>query len=283
VSTDEHYRIDTPENIAFSYDVAGIGSRFLAALLDTLLLLFLQFVLFVVLIGALAASDASDEIGDIVLAIFALLSFGFLWGYFLFFEMIWNGQSPGKRLARLRVVREGGRPVTFVASAIRNLIRIIDFLPSLYALGLLTMFIDKRSRRLGDLAGGTLVVKERQAVTLQSLVTRAEALPSAQDAAANDEPLLPNMHLLDDETYDLVQDFLRRRGELRPERRAELGRQLAEQLSARLDLSYNRSSPEPFLNTLVRDYRRSRQPAAPPPEQGDAHTEQGDAQSSQAM
>jgi hypothetical protein len=100
--------------------------------------------------------------------------------------------------------------VTFVSSAIRNLIRIVDFLPAFYGIGVIVMFVDRRARRLGDLAGGTLVVKERRGVTLESLTTSA-VMSAAQSSGAAQTPTLPNVHLLNDQDYSLVQEFLRRR------------------------------------------------------------------------
>ncbi|NJN68276.1 MAG: RDD family protein [Chloroflexaceae bacterium] len=220
---DERYTVDTPENIAFSYAIAGIASRFLAAMIDTFLLLLVQVVLVLTLVFLSGLVDAPQS-EQLVVAAWGILSFGFLWGYYLFFELLWNGQTPGKRLIRLRVVREGGRPVTFVASAIRNLVRFVDFLPGFYGLGVLTMFIDQRSRRLGDLAGGTLVVKDRVAVSLESLVAQTRPLelvppgpgPTLEEAAgaAPFTPTVPNLHLLTRDDYELVQEFLRRRREL---------------------------------------------------------------------
>lgn len=256
MSSDEHYIIDTPEHIEFSYNVAGIGSRFLAAIVDTLILVVIQIVLTTVMMALLSAVEDAlgNAISSILLAVWILLTFVFLWGYYLFFELAWNGQSPGKRAVRLRVVREGGRPTTFVSSAIRNLIRFIDFLPGFYGLGVLVMFIDPRARRLGDLAGGTLVVKERQAVSLESLSSRAEPLPMQQPAASAGQAL-PNLHLISNHDYDLVQDFLRRRHELGRDSRVRLGVQLANMLHARLGLQTRGGDHEKFLEQVARDYR----------------------------
>src|SRR5689334_6316118 len=150
---DDRYTIDTPENIEFAYDIAGIGSRFLAAIIDTLLIAVAQAIIFLV-IGLLISTLGirTNFAGGVLLALGTLLSFAMLWGYYIAFELLWNGQSPGKRAIGLRVVREGGRPITFVGSAIRNLIRIVDFLPAFYGIGVVVMFIDRRARRLGDLA-----------------------------------------------------------------------------------------------------------------------------------
>jgi uncharacterized RDD family membrane protein YckC len=264
VIADEQYTIDTPENIEFRYAVAGIGSRFLAALIDTFLLILLQLAVLIVF-GLLWDNITPGGAAESILtAIQLIVSFVFFWGYYIFFELVWNGQSPGKRIVRLRVVRQGGRPITFVASAIRNLIRIVDLLPFLYVLGLLTMFIDRRARRLGDLAAGTLVVKERQAVSLENLAARAgiaaAAAPAAPAAAATTgeqaAALLPNLHELTTEEYDMIQEFLRRRNELSGQSRDQLGVRLANQISERIRLPYDRGRHEQFLTRVANDYRR---------------------------
>ncbi|NJK78860.1 MAG: RDD family protein [Chloroflexaceae bacterium] len=265
MSFDDRYIIDTPENIEFSYDVAGIGSRFLAAIIDTAIILLLQAVLSAV-IGAIfvQVNDLSGGVGSIVLAIWGLLSFLFLWGYYLFFEMVWNGQSPGKRSIRLRVVRTGGRPVTFVASAVRNLVRVIDFLPLFYGLGVLMMFIDQRARRLGDLAGGTLVVKEQHTISLEALTSRAEAAPPPIPREVEALPLLPNLSALKEDDYNLIQEFLRRRRELGRESRQRLGLQLAQVLGQRLGITFDAGYHEALLERLTIDYRRAYQEANRP-------------------
>jgi uncharacterized RDD family membrane protein YckC len=265
MSIDERYTIDTPENVEFSYTVAGIGSRFLAAIVDTALLALLQMMVIFVMVMFLSAlgfeSDASSAMRNMITALGILVGFIILWGYFIIFEMFWNGQSPGKRLVRLRVVREGGRPITFVASVIRNLVRIIDFLPSFYGLGVLVMFIDQRARRLGDLTAGTLVVKDRTPVSLDSLASHADMVPSPPTPG---QPLvsttLPNLHLITENDYDVVQQFLRRRSELGRDSRQRLGWQLAEGLRDRLNIA-DEGNHERFLEHLVHEYRIARQAA----------------------
>ncbi len=267
MTIDEVYRIDTPENVEFNYNVAGIGSRFLAAIIDTALLILIQVILWigVLVVMALledvsrAAGIDTDVLGSFIIAGAIILGFIFFWGYYLFFELLWNGQSPGKRVVRLRVVREGGRPVAFTSSAIRNLVRLIDFLPGFYGLGVLVMFVDQRARRLGDLAGGTLVVKERQAVSLSSLTARAEPLPLPPRRSDEPQDLLPNLHLLTDQDYNLVQEFLRRRKELGRASRTRLGVQLANNLHDRLGMISEGGDHERFLELVAYDYRRTRE------------------------
>ncbi|MBK8901667.1 MAG: RDD family protein [Anaerolineaceae bacterium] len=167
---DEFLNIDTPENVVFGYEVVGIGSRFLAALIDTtiigLLLLATNAILILVVVGGF---DDLSSASSFALAVLSLISFAFFWGYYIFFEMTWNGSSPGKRQVGIRVIRADGTPITLAESVIRNLVRLVDFLPGAYGLGLVTMFIDSKARRLGDLAANTLVVREQTAVSLESL------------------------------------------------------------------------------------------------------------------
>jgi uncharacterized RDD family membrane protein YckC len=185
----EEYTIDTPENVTFGYEVAGIGSRFIAALIDSIILGALLLGLNLALIMGLAAlaGDASaleqglapaedDWVAGLVIALYALLNFGIMWGYYLLFEWLWHGQTIGKRSARIRVVRSDGAPVGFVPIAVRNLVRIVDFLPTGYAVGVITMFCNRQARRLGDFAAGTLVIKDQGELTLDALMT---AVPTA--------------------------------------------------------------------------------------------------------
>lgn len=186
--------IQTPENVAFGYQVAGIGARFLAALIDTTLLLLLQMALGVVLL--VLARSLGGELWRLnetliawLVAAFGLLSFAFLWGYYIFFELTMNGQSPGKRRVGLRVIRADGTPLTLTESIIRNLVRLVDFLPGYYGIGVVTMFVDSQSRRLGDLAAGTLVVFNQAPVTLESLTATPKTV-------THYEPIFPAVRTL---------------------------------------------------------------------------------------
>ncbi|HJZ48845.1 MAG TPA: RDD family protein [Roseiflexaceae bacterium] len=251
---DDRYTIDTPENIEFAYDIAGIGSRFLAAIVDTLLIGIAEAIIILV-VGLTSSAIGLRAAGGLLTALGALLAFAILWGYYIAFELLWNGQSPGKRVIGLRVVREGGRPISFAGSAIRNLVRIVDFLPALYGIGVLVMFVDRRSRRLGDLAAGTLVVKERRGVTLESLTAAAVApAPPLAPGETLPQPTLPNIGLLNDDDYNLIQEFLGRRNELGRDARARLGIQLAGGIQARLGLPQG-GDAERFLQYVVGEYQ----------------------------
>jgi uncharacterized RDD family membrane protein YckC len=261
---DRLYTVGTPEQIELAYDVAGIGSRFLAALIDHLIIA-IVLSLSCVVVGL--AGDALDLglSGGLVLSLFGIGIYLSLCAYFIFFETIWNGQSPGKRLLGLRMVRAGGRPLGFLGSTIRNLIRLADFLPVLYGLGLIVMFIDRRSRRLGDLAAGAIAVRERGAITLDSL-----AAPEARERPVvppAETVTIPNLRALRRDDYDIVQEYLRRRGTLSGEARQRLAAQIVAGLSRRLGYPIELRQPadaDRFLQQVAAEYQTLQQgsPAA---------------------
>jgi uncharacterized RDD family membrane protein YckC len=238
-SPDDYLSIDTPENVAFGYDVAGIGSRFLAALVDTIVILLLQgivnFVLILLAGEFLRAALPSESSYFIwISAIFGLVAFAFFWGYYIFFEMSWNGQSPGKRWVGLRVIRTDGTPITLTESIIRNLIRLVDFLPFYYGLGVVTMFINSQSRRLGDLAAGTLVVRDRPDISLESLAAETASPVFGQRNISAATANLP-LERLTPHDLQMVEEFLRRRNQL--SNRAELAHGLVQLLYERMELA----------------------------------------------
>lgn len=251
---DEFLNIDTPENVVFGYEVVGIGSRFLAALIDTtiigLLLVATNAILILVFVGGF--NDLSSA-SSFVLAVLSLLSFAFFWGYYIFFEMTWNGSSPGKRQVGIRVIRADGTPITLAESVIRNLVRLIDFLPGAYGLGLVTMFIDSKARRLGDLAANTMVVREQTAVSLESLsqattpsnpvVSRA---PGTAEQVANKWPV----EKLTDADIQLAEALLQRYNDL--PNGAVLANQILNRLLERMEQPTNHLKPSDAIYAIKR-------------------------------
>lgn len=153
--------IETPENVELQHRLAGIGSRFIAGLVDNLLLagVFLA-ILFAFMIAAWSGLwHSSLNPQAWVKAILVAAAFIVYWGYFVFFELWTNGQTPGKKSLKIRVVRQDGGPITFTDVAIRNLLRAVDSL-GFYGVAGVVMFFSKKSQRLGDLAAGTVVVSE---------------------------------------------------------------------------------------------------------------------------
>ncbi len=259
---DETLQIETPENVVFDYEVAGLGSRFLAALLDTLLILALQVlnaVLFAVASGALSRAGRSVQLWLVAAA--GLLGFVLLWGYYVLFETIWSGQSPGKRWTGLRVIRSDGTPIGLVEAVIRNLVRLVDFLPLYYGIGVVTMFINSQGRRLGDLAAGTLVVRDRPGVTLESL---------AAGPALSVPPQLATVHWpvgrLTGRDLQVAEEFLRRRRELVPSSRRYIAWRIAGLLLARMALPADWLQlgwDEELIIAAIVQAGRSRQEGAP--------------------
>lgn len=207
--------VATPERVAVELPIAGVGSRAIAYLIDVGLLFLVGIALyfaFTFLVpdpvnAVLGLSRAVKIVGAVIL-------FGALWIYWTVFEVLWHGQTIGKRLVKIRVVRLDGSPVTAVDSAIRNLLRLVDFFPACYPVGLVTMLFDPKHRRVGDLVAGTVLVRE-EAIDLSRFETTA---PAGQ--------ALSNVDL------DVVTDFLRRFDTLEPAARQSLGRQLLARLGS---------------------------------------------------
>lgn len=220
----EDYRLLTPENVELRYDVAGVGSRLFAASLDYTFIFIGYFAL--LLAGTFAVAgltrvfgsnpnlrEVGEWIGYFYVAVNILLGFVAFWGYYIMFELLWNGQSPGKRILGLRAVRQGGLPINTTASLVRNLLRAIDVL---LMVGVVVMLFDRSSRRLGDLAAGTLVIREPRAVSRDAFATVAiPSVPSERIEA------LPNSARLTMAHYTLIRDYFARQAKL-PGRRAEV-------------------------------------------------------------
>src|SRR5271156_4545441 len=164
----DQLNIETPEQVALRFPIAGVGSRFLALLTDLViqgLALLAMFFIFVLIIGSskkLPGLSAPSEIA-VKWFIAAVVLFYFLlyWGYYSLFEAFRNGQTPGKRLLKIRVIKDSGRQITLFEALARNLLRVIDMLPSFYLVGVISMLCNREQKRLGDLVAGTIVVHER--------------------------------------------------------------------------------------------------------------------------
>lgn len=230
--------IETPEHIELHFQIAGIGTRFLAYLLDktiqagAVLGLIFAFSLLFFLAGKLGSLGGWLVEGTKAftrwLISLGTLAFGIMvFGYFLLFEMVyftvfeylWGGATPGKRYLNVRVIRQDARPITFIDAAVRNMMRFVDLLGQIYPIGLLVMFVDSRNRRLGDLAAGTLVVSDIPA-RAPSVVKPGKELPWL------DSDTRTAVLEMTPEDYQLVAKFLARREGLDPEHRVALAREI---------------------------------------------------------
>lgn len=232
---EDRVTIATPEGVELELVLAGAGSRASASLLDTLVkfAVFLAFVLLARLLGGVARGVA--------IAAAIVLAFILLFVYDVVFEVFASGRTPGKRWSNLRVVREGGRPVGLGASCVRNVLRVVDILPGVYAVGLVALGVTARNQRLGDLAAGTLVVREVRDAP------GAEALPAPSPAVA---AAGWDVSSVSSDDLAAVRQFLSRRGGIAEASRRQVAGQLADGLRPKVGGAPADLGAETFLETL---------------------------------
>lgn len=228
IETEESLIIETPERVPLEFALASIGNRFLAVAIDH----FIQY-LSIILIAWFFLSIAGYNSNDIAdapdklfseapkwtIALMIIVLFLVFAGYFIVFEWLWNGQTPGKRLMKLRVIREDGRPLTLWEAIARNLLRICDAVPGfilpVYSIGLIVIFLSNRDQRVGDIFAGTVVIREREgeaptfAETFSTRITDV-AFTRVQKQTETSA----NVALLSEREVEVVESFLRRRWDL---------------------------------------------------------------------
>lgn len=237
--------IDTPEQVALDFALASIGSRFLALAVDTLIQTGATVALAAVGFGLLIAfSLAFERFSPWILAAAFLIYFLIYQAYFAIFEAVWNGQTPGKRLVGLRVISVTGRPISVFEAILRNVVRIADQMPGIYAIGIVSVFVTERNQRLGDLAAGTVVVHER---AVDSVDMELKLEPRAAVTVHGASQLIP-------EEVAVIELFLRRREQLGNVERSRKAAQIAERIRARLGTT-DTSDNEHFLEEVMTEYR----------------------------
>ena len=246
----ENLNIDTPEQIALEFPLAGVGSRFLAIFIDSLIqaAFFLIIVLAFFFVSVTFSSYlawASSVAGAIALI---LVPFCIYWGYFAFFEIIWRGQTPGKKVAGIRVIHQSGRPMTAIEAIGRNLMRGIDFLPTVYAIGLITMLCNKENKRLGDFVAGTIVVHDKTIENVQ--------MTWSDSAKENPVATSPEITKLSSEELILIETFLGRRYELEYNVRTATAQQIAGLVQQKTGIASGpEQSAENFLESVAKQLR----------------------------
>lgn len=250
--------VATPERVSFDYQVAGLGTRAIAQLLD---LLIVGGVLVAVYFVAAAASVAGAGTATLIAV---MGSFVVIFGYFWVSESLWSGQTVGKKAFRLRAVGDRGEPLTFAQAGIRNIVRIVDFLPYAYGVGLIVLFVNGKGKRLGDLAAGTIVVKDSDYVWLWQLPgARPPASPPGGTASPAGAPALApapyaaasaaelTLRRLDPELRRFVSSYARRRPELSLEVRVQLAGQVQSGLRNAVPDVFAQSGPLAALDHLA--------------------------------
>lgn len=262
-----HY-IETPEQVELAYGVAGVGSRFVAALLDGLILgaFFFFELMALVMIGAAssvspAAGRLAENAGKWFIAIVIFINFTIVWGYFALFEAYWHGQTPGKRAMKLRVIKDSGRQITLFESLARNLVRVVDYLPSLYLVGVITMLCNKRNQRLGDLVAGTMVVHERLDEASLLYQTGFAAQPLGQEAVLAWGQAVTAMFpadavaKLDAQDLVVIETFFSRMLDLPMETRAAVAYRMVTQMTAKMGVAVPEGNPERALESMAYQMR----------------------------
>jgi uncharacterized RDD family membrane protein YckC len=239
--------IDTPEQVHLEFALAGLGSRFMAIFLDTLIQLLIGFGIFIVGIILSAAGILEGKRSVWVGAIAIFLVFCLYWGYYAAFEVFWKGQTPGKRWAGIRVIKDTGRPINAFEAIARNLMRAVDWLPGMYGVGVVAMLLNDKHRRLGDYVAGTLVVHETSGREPQVFF----------NTPASMEFPIPQASQMTLQEAELIETFLARRLDIPSDVRLQSGRRIAQMISARLaiDPMARPANDEQFLELLVREFR----------------------------
>jgi len=270
IETEETLIIETPERVQLEFALASIGNRFLAVAIDH----FIQYLTifftawFFFSLAGYGSSDAIDvpgqwlaEMPKWTIAILIVVLFLIFAGYFIVFEWLWNGQTPGKRLLKLRVIRDDGRPVTLWEAIARNLLRICDAAPGfilpVYSVGLIVIFFSGRDQRVGDIFAGTVVIRERAA----EAPTFAEAFSGRMTDAAftrvqKISGVVANVTVLTEREIEVVENFLRRRWNLTDRQRLWMAWRIALPIMYKLKPGYNAEdfTYEGFLEEILHGF-----------------------------
>jgi uncharacterized RDD family membrane protein YckC len=262
----DQLNIDTPELVEIEMPLAGIGSRFIALLVD--MLIWCAGILVLVILFAVFAPgiEAFSKIsGQWTVAIVIFIVFLLFWGYFTLFEAFWNGRTPGKRVARIRVIQRSGRAIGLFESMARNLIRYIDMQPfPFYAVGVIAIFVTRQHQRLGDLAAGSLVVRDRaveepawgdsgaRTITAQSF---APSAPAPEPHLAFSLPVT-GIAKLSSTDLEVMEGFFARRLDMSLSTRQALAERIAQAIQAKSGLEQPAgASVETFLEVTARQLR----------------------------
>ncbi len=254
--------IETPELVAIDMPVAGIGSRFVALLVDYLIWLILLIALIIVFSVVDPSLSRISRLGEKwAVAVVTILVFLFYWGYFTLFEAFWSGRTPGKRVAKIRVIQRTGRGIGLFEAMTRNLLRVVDQFPFIYVVGVISVFATKQHQRLGDLAAGTLVVHDRGELAETSASTRTFTAglfdqPAAARQAETLELPAYAVQRLGPSDLSVLESFFVRRLDFSLETRAALAERIAAGIRTKSGLvPPDGTSTERFLEEVARQLR----------------------------
>lgn len=267
IETEETLIIETPERVHLAFALASIGNRFLAAAIDhaiqyTSIAIVIWIFLSIANINLFGSADpGSRSVGDLpnwTIAVMIICLFLLFTGYFAVFEWLWDGQTPGKRLLKLRVIREDGRPITLWEAVARNLLRIFDSVPGffipIYSIGLIVIFLNGRDQRVGDIFAGTVVIRERsdEAPTFADVFSNPVSDAAFRRVRARTQ-FDADIDLVSEREIEVVESFLRRRWDLTDRQRIWMAWRVALPIMYRLKPNYDTATftYEGFLEELL--------------------------------
>jgi len=255
------FTLKTPESVELEFTLAGIGNRALALCIDYLLWMsimtgfILLWTFLLETVQMIIVNDLNADADTAIMwlgAIALLIFFGIYVGYFVVFETLWQGQTPGKRIAKIRVIRDDGRPIGLVQATLRALLRPIDDFPFLGLVGGLLIFLTPREKRLGDFIAGTLVVVQEQPISSAALSLAPESshLVTGLSDQAEWSQLMPD-------DFAVVREYLQRRHELSPKAKEEVSLNLARQVRSRVGVKTlpKGTTPNRFLEAAYLAYQ----------------------------
>ncbi len=245
----QHHGVETPEHVEVHFELAGVGSRMAAGLMDLLFLFLGVMVLWVgggVIVGGVLSRQGMLQ--GWFAAVMVLLMFSGVWGYFTLFEALNGGRTPGKQLLGIRVVMDTGRSITPPAAVIRNLVRLLDcYIPIPFAPALVTMFLHPSNKRPGDMAAGTIVVRDRPTDWVLGAVTESES-PA--------DPIETGPPELSEDEFRLLDRFLARLSELNPDVQVRMTAELVRRFETRIPR--RSADPQGYLVTVFAEEQRKR-------------------------
>ncbi|BAY88716.1 MULTISPECIES: RDD family protein [unclassified Tolypothrix] len=246
----------TPESVELEFTLAGIGNRAWALLIDYHILAFILmgfYILFWVLVVQFSdfwITVVGSTLGLWMIAIAFIITFTIYAGYFVFLETLWQGQTPGKRIAKIRVVRDDGRPIGLQQAALRALLRPVD---EFLFMGAFFIMLTRQEKRLGDLAAGTIVIQDQIPIGTATLTISepAKSLHAQLIEIADLSPLLPD-------DFAVIREYLQRRSGMSAKAKSLLALKLSQQVQAIINLEQIPSgvSSDEFLEAIYLAYKQ---------------------------
>lgn len=234
---EQPFQVKTPEYVSLQFQLANLGSRATASIIDHLIIIVAQ-VLTLIGFSFLAGltAEAIPMSSGWIIAIILIIIFIFNFGYFIILEYFWGGRTIGKRILGIRVIQENGHNITFLSSIIRNFLRLIDSLPSSYALGILLIFLHSKHKRLGDLAAGTIVVHERGKQETSKLKRYIDSKGITEYTISIEEQ---ELHVFSQKDWELLDKYCQRLPNLDTQTKNKLNKEIADILLPKINITYN--------------------------------------------